>query len=36
MAYELHEPTFAGTTAARWEEPDWSEIAGEERPEKGR
>lgn len=28
MSYELHEPTFDGTTDERWTEPDWSEIAG--------
>lgn len=28
MAYELHEPTFDGTTTDRWVEPDWEEIAG--------
>mgnify|MGYP001627246089 FL=1 len=28
MTYELHEPTFDGTTAERWTEPDWESIAG--------
>lgn len=28
MSYELHEPRFDGTSADRWEEPDWEDIAG--------
>lgn len=29
MPYELHEPTFDGTSSDRWEEPDWKELAGD-------